>query len=234
VQAVDFTAAHMLELLDQRIAEKGGNLIFSQLPRSLPTGQDLRLYFDQVGLVKPERSIKVFPELDAALEWVEDQVVAAEHPCAAIEEQPLDLAEVGLLNSFSPAGLDLLRKCVTERNLATGEKVFGHGDQADELYIIRTGEIRIELPLAGRESHHLATFGRGDFFGEIAFLDRGTRSADAVAGTDAMIYCLSREVFDRFAAEEPQLAGMIFSGLARILAVRLRHADSELRALEES
>jgi sulfate permease, SulP family len=234
VQAVDFTATHMLELLDQRIAEKGGNLIFSQIPRNLPTGQDLRLYFDQVGLVKPERSIKVFPELDAALEWVEDQVIAAGRSGAALEEQPLDLGEIDLLEDFTAAGLDLLRQCVTQRSAAAGEKVFSHGDRADELYIIRKGEIRIELPLAGRESHHLATFGRGDFFGEIAFLDRGTRSADAVAGTGAMIYCLSREVFDRFAAEEPRLAGMIFSGLARILAVRLRHADSELRALEES
>lgn len=234
VQAVDFTATHMLELLDQRIAEKGGNLIFSRLPRSLPTGQDLRLYFKQVGLVRPERSIKVFPELDAALEWAEDQVIAAERTCDALEEQPLDLAEVGLLEDFSPEGLGLLRKCVTERSLNTGEKVFDHGDQADELYIIRKGEIRIELPLAGREAHHLATFGRGDFFGEIAFLDRGTRSADAVAGTGALIYCLSRGVFDRFAAQEPKLAGMIFSGLARILAVRLRHTDGELRALEEA
>jgi SulP family sulfate permease len=234
VQAVDFTATHMLELLDQRIAEKGGNLIFSQLPRSLPTGQDLRLYFKQVGLVKPEHSIKVFPELDAALEWVEDQVVASGRSGAALEEQPLDLAQIDLLEEFTPEGMDLLRQCVTERNLDPGQRVFDHGDQADELFIIRKGEIRIELPLAGRESHHLATFGRGDFFGEIAFLDRGTRSADAVAGTSAKIYCLSREVFDRFAAKEPKLAGMIFSGLARILAVRLRHADSELRALEES
>ncbi|MDI6740434.1 MAG: SulP family inorganic anion transporter [Candidatus Edwardsbacteria bacterium] len=234
VQAVDFTATHMLELLDARITEKGGNLIFSQIPRSLPTGQDLRLYFDQVGLVKPERSIKVFPELDAALEWVEDQIIAVERFCAALEEQPLDLAEIDLLQDFSPDGLDILRQCVTELALKAGEKVFNHGDQSDELFIIRKGEIRIELPLAGREAHHLATFGSGDFFGEIAFLDRGTRSADAVAITDAMIYRLSRAVFDRFAREEPPLAGLVFSGLARILAIRLRRTDAELRALEEA
>lgn len=234
VAAVDFTATHMLELLDQRIAEKGGNLIFSQLPRSLPTGQDLRLYFRQVGLVRPERSIKVFPELDAALEWVEDQVLAAARPGAAPEQRPLDLAEIELLEDFTPEGLDLLRQCAAERSLAAGERLFAQGAQGDEIFIIRKGEVRIELPLAGREAHHLATFGRGDFFGEIAFLDRGTRSADAVAGTDAMLYVISREAFDRFAAREPRLAGMIFSGLARVLALRLRHADAELRALEES
>ena len=234
VAAVDFTAIHMLEMLDARIAEQGGNLIFSQIPRSLPTGVDLRRYFDQAGLMRPERSIKVFPELDAALEWAEDQVIATGAPCGSCEEQPLDLAEIDLLADFTPAGLALLRRCAAERSLAAGEKLFSQGDAGDEIFIIRKGEVRIELPLTGREAHHLATFGQGDFFGEIAFLDRGTRSANAVTATGAMIYSISREKFDGFARQEPALAGMIFSGLARILAIRLRHTDTELRALEES
>jgi len=234
VLAVDFTATHMLELLDARLDETGGNLIFSDIPRSLPTGQDLRLYFNQVGLVRPEHNIKVFPELDAALEWAEDRHLASELPVAADEERPLDLAKIGLLAEFTPEGMQLLRKCVAERSLAADERLFQRGDSGDELFIIRRGEVRIELPIPGRDCHHLATFGRGDFFGEIAFLDRGVRSADAVAGTDAMIYALSRAVFERFASKQPQLAGMIFLGLAKILASRLRHADAEMRALVES
>ncbi|HTY08453.1 MAG TPA: SulP family inorganic anion transporter, partial [Candidatus Edwardsbacteria bacterium] len=226
VAAVDFTAIHMLEMLDARIAEQGGNLIFSQIPRNLPTGLDLRQYFDQVGLMRPERSIKVFPELDAALEWVEDRVIAQAAPCASCEEQPLDLAEIDLLADVTPEGLALLRQCAAERTLPAGERLFRQGETGDEIFIIRKGEVRIELPLSGREAHHLATFGRGDFFGEIAFLDRGTRSADAVAATEAMIYSISRGKFDGFARQEPALAGMIFSGLARVLAIRLRHADA--------
>jgi len=234
VAAVDFTAVHMLEMLDARIAEAGGSLAFSHIPRNLPTGQDLRRYFDQAGLMRPERSIRVFPELDAALEWAEDRLLSAQGAGAGRDERPLDLGEIDLVADFTTRELALLRQCAAERSFTAGGKLFRQGDAGDEIFIIRSGEVRIELPLAGREPHHLATFGRGDFFGEIAFLDRGTRSADAVAGRDAALYVISREAFDRFAAQEPALAGMIFSGLARILAVRLRHADAELRALEES
>ncbi len=234
VLSVDFTAAHMLEMLGDRVAEKGGSLIFSHIPRSLPSGQDLRLYFDQVGLVRPEHRIMIFADLDAALEWAEDRIIESEmgksDPC---RERPLDPLQIELFRDFTEKSRQLLRRMMVRRVLKSGEKVFEQGGPGDELYIISQGEVRIELPIPGRVSHHLATFGRGDFFGEIAFLDQGTRTADAVVRAQAVIFVLSRKVFDRFAQKEPQLAGRVFAGLARILADRLRRTDLELRALEE-
>ena len=56
-----------------------------------------------------------------------------------------------------------------------GQKIFSHGDSSDELYFVRKGSVRIVMPLEGRTGHHLATFGRGDFFGELAFMDRAPR-----------------------------------------------------------
>ena len=44
--------------------------------------------------------------------------------------------------------------------------------------------------------YQLATFRRGEYFGEIAFLDKGLRSADAEAKTDCELYVLSREEFN--------------------------------------
>jgi len=45
--------------------------------------------------------------------------------------------------------------------------------------------VRIALRFSDGLELHLATFGRADAFGEVAFLDRGVRSADAVALTPA-------------------------------------------------
>jgi SulP family sulfate permease len=84
------------------------------------------------------------------------------------------------------------------------------------------------------QEYHVATFTRGDFFGDIAFLDRGLRSADAVAETATELFVLSRERFEALAEEHPRLSRQFFAGLARALALRLRHADSEIRALEEA
>jgi SulP family sulfate permease len=118
-------------------------------------------------------------------------------------------------------------------SLGPGEALFRQGDVGDEVYLVRQGEVRILLPLPGGARHHLATFGRGDFLGEIAFLDRGTRTADAVAKTDCELYVMSREAFDRMATTSPDLAGHVFARLARALSERLRQADAELRALED-
>jgi SulP family sulfate permease len=93
--------------------------------------------------------------------------------------------------------------------------------------------VRIELPIGGKLSYHVATFGRGDFFGEMTFLDREPRSADAKAFTDTELYELSRVRFDALAAEHKKLAIQLLEGIARTLAIRLRRANRELRALQE-
>lgn len=234
VVSVDFTAAHMLEMLGDRVAEKGGSLAFSHIPRSLPSGQDLRRYFDQVGLAGPERNIRIFPDLDSALEWAEDRIIESEiGPCGQRQEGCLGIEETVLFRDLPSDARGRLRRMMPRRTLAAGETLFRQGDQGDELFIISRGEVRIDLPIPGRVSHHLATFGPGDFFGEIAFLDQRPRTAEASARTEAEIYVLSRAAFDRFAKKEPRLAGQVFAGLSRILAERLRRTDAELRALEE-
>jgi SulP family sulfate permease len=70
VQTVDVTAAHMLDQVKDILADRQGFLIFSQLPQSLPLGRDMEQHFDQVGLVRKESPVRVFAELDDALEWV--------------------------------------------------------------------------------------------------------------------------------------------------------------------
>jgi sulfate permease, SulP family len=93
--------------------------------------------------------------------------------------------------------------------------------------------VRIVLPLSATESHHLATFGRGNFFGEMSFLDRDARSADAIAFTDTDLFVLSEHRFDALAAGHRRLAMQLFNGLARALSIRLRYADAELHALRQ-
>jgi SulP family sulfate permease len=90
------------------------------------------------------------------------------------------------------------------------------------------------LRLKGGGEYHVATCGQGDFFGDMAFLDAGARSADAVAATPTDLFVISRERFENVAAKHPRLGQQFFAGLARSLAIRMRHADGEIRALEEA
>ena len=231
VQSVDVTAAHMLEQIKDMLAEHKGFLVFSQIPQDLPSGQDMQRYLDQVGLVRAESTIRVFDELDEALEWVEDRILE-EALIEREEEKPLELYEIDLFQGRKEETLTALQACMELRSFKAGEKIFARGDAGDELFLIRRGSVRIMLPLNNSKSHHLGTFTRGNFFGEMAFLDRDTRSADAVVFTDTDLFALSRKNFDAFAEEHKKVALNLLDGLARTLAIRLRYTNAELRALQ--
>jgi SulP family sulfate permease len=231
IQTVDVTAAHLLEQVKDMLAERHGYLIFSQIPESLPSGRDLKEYFDQVGLLHPDSPVRVFPTQDDALEWVEDRII---HDAALTrdEEVPLELHEVELFEGRKEQTLAALEQCMEKRHVAAGEKIFSRGDAGDELFLIRRGAVRIVLPLSDRQSHHIGTFGRGAFFGEMAFLDGEARSANAVAFNDCELYVLSRKSFDKLADEHRKLGLRLMEGIASVLASRLRYTNAELRVLE--
>jgi SulP family sulfate permease len=100
--------------------------------------------------------------------------------------------------------------------------------------LIAHGSVRIDLQLDDARRMHMATFGRGQFFGEMSFLDHHAHSADVTAVTDAELLILPRPDFDRYAAEDPLMASHVFASLSRALADRLRHTNEELRSLESA
>ena len=231
VQTVDVTAVHMLDQVKDILADRQGFLIFSQLPQSLPSGRDMQQYFDQVGLVRKESPVRVFAELDDALEWVEDRLIN-EAALARGEEKPLELHEIELFKERKTETLVAFEQLVEKRSYRSGEKIFTHGEAGDELFIIRSGSVRIMLPISEKLSHHLGTFGRGAFFGEMAFLDGELRSADAVVICDTELYVLSRKTFNQLAENHKKLALNLMEGVASVLASRLRYTNAELRVLE--
>lgn len=232
VQSVDVTAAHVLDQIEQVIHEHGGVLLFSHLPRNVPTGQDMQQYFDSVGLLREEHRVLTFGHRDEALEYVEDRILGEGRPGAA-DQHALELGEFDLFRGRRPDTLLELSAQIETKSYKGGEVIFAMGDTGTELYLIRKGTVRVMLPLAGRTPHHLSTFGPGHFFGEMAFLDGKPRSANAVTLAETEVFRLSRERFERLAEEHRRMAVQVLDSLAKALAVRLRHADREISALQD-
>ena len=231
VESMDFTAAHLLIQIKERLAERGAQLLFSGMPSALRTSQDIEDYLRKLAIVSSGSN--VFETRDSALEWIEDQILAAAGWSPAESKPPLDLPEIPVFRDLDDRSLAEVRTLVETRSLEAGAKVFSLGDTGDEIFFVRKGRVHILLPLEGGKRHHLATMARGDFFGEMSFLDRGPRSAGAEAATRTDLYVLSRAAFDAMARQDHGLAGRIFEQLAFSIAQRLRVADAELRALEE-
>jgi SulP family sulfate permease len=234
VRSVDFTAVHMLEQMQTQCAERGAHLLFSNVPKALPAGQDLRQYFDEVGLVTPQHTIPIFDQLSDALEWAEDRILEGEGRRTQVVEAPMALHEIDFLSGRKEETRDALAAIMVERSCAPGDHVFRQGEAGDEIFFIRRGSVKIALQRAEGRVLHVATFARGDFFGDMAFLGSGVRSADAVAQQPTDLFVLSRARFDAVAERHPRLAQQLFSRLARALAIRLRQADAEIRALEDA
>ena len=171
--------------------------------------------------------------LDGALEWMEERILEAAGVRGGGQEPPLELKDFVLFQGLDAAALDGLAELVDRRSLERGEKAFLQGDAGDEIFLVRQGSVRILLPLERGQRHHLATIGRGDFFGELAFLDRGVRSAEAEAKSPTDLFVLSRARFGEHTASQSSISIQVLGHLARVLAQRLRQTDDELRLLEE-
>ena len=227
VLSVDITAAHMLNQVRDMLRDRGVPLLMSNVREHLPNGRNLLEFFKQTGLIDSTDTVRVFQTIEAAIEWVEDRLVG-DISLPANEEVPLHLQEMDLFQGRKDATIADLEGRMQQRTVKAGESIYLMGDQDRNLYLIRRGAVRILAPISGsRQLHHIATFGRGDFFGGLAFLDDRARGDNAVAYTDIDLFVLPYDQFNQLADDHKKLAFLLITSISRTLAHRLRHADGE-------
>ena len=114
-----------------------------------------------------------------------------------------------------------------ETRFAKGQLIFARGDAGDTLYLIAEGRVR--LAVATEEGRELSfqVAGEGDLFGEIAVLDGGPRSAEAVALAPTRLYGLRRDDFRRLQASSPAIA----EAVVICLCARLRDLSERLETI---
>lgn len=227
VQNVDLTAAHILLQIKDILHERDGYLLLCRLPHKLPTGDDMESYFNHVGLLKHLSPIKVFDDLDDAIEWAENKIIK-EGMIVTNSEEILDLSEFDLFEGRKEQTIEELRTLVETKSYKKGETIYSEGEGNGEIFLIRRGSVRVMLPYAGRKSVHLNTIGRNNFFGEFSFLEGAPHYTDTVAASDTELYSISRDAFEQFSLHHKKTALHFMQSLAAVLAERLRLTRSEL------
>ena len=233
VQSVDVTAAHLLRQVRDSLTERKALLLLSNVRENLPNGRNLREFLEQTGVTENDDSVRLFNELDSAIEWVEDRLLGEEEKAQLETEVALQLVEMELFKNRKDETLADLESRLEKRTYGAGETIYARGEPGDAIYLIRRGSVRIFAPLGAGRTRHIATFGRGDFFGGLAFLDGRPRGNDAIAGTETEFYVLSLEQFRILSEEHKKLAFTLLTAISRSLAIRLRHADTEIAMLQE-
>ena len=233
VQSMDMTAGHMIERLRSILTGKNAVLILSRVSNSLPSGRDLQNYIDELGITHGTNAAKVYTDLSDALEWVEDHTLktagVTDHSTAI-----MNLQEFEVFEGMQETTLHALERCAQKRFYAASEMIFTAGTPGDALMLISRGLVRVDLPLSEGRKTHLATFGRGQFVGEMTFLDHIPHSADVQAITDTDVFVIHRSDFDELAKHDYAMSNHVFASLASSMAARLRHTNHELRLLQEA
>jgi len=133
-----------------------------------------------------------------------------------------------LLGKLSSSEIDTLLRYSRVEHYPAGEEIFAKGSPGNSLMIVLRGRVRISsISLTGKEIV-LNIIDAGEIVGEIALLDGGERSGDAVAMTDCELLVLNRRDFMPFIENRADICLM----LIKILCQRLRQTSEQVEDLQ--
>jgi CRP-like cAMP-binding protein len=107
-----------------------------------------------------------------------------------------------------------------------GQVLFHEGDEGDEMYIVQSGRVAIKKKVKEGETT-LATLEKGDFFGEMAILERMPRSASAEIVEDGDLIVISGEIFGDMIKANPEIAVRML----RKYSIRLRETNKQIEQI---
>jgi CRP/FNR family transcriptional regulator len=132
---------------------------------------------------------------------------------------PLELLrKIDLFEEMSKKELERLAKSFRESRFTSGETIAAEGTRGVGFFVIGEGTV---LYSVGGED--VGQGGPGDYFGEIALIDDGPRTATVKAGSDVTAYGLASWEFQPLVEENAALAWELLQGMAK----RLRAANQD-------
>lgn len=134
------------------------------------------------------------------------------------------LGRVPLFAEMSPDELNRVASVAIPRSFPRGVRVFHEGDDSDACYIVRNGDLRVTREHSDGRAIALATLGPGDFFGELAMLDGGRRSASVETLGESELLALPAVDMRRVIAQHGDIAAKLIVALTR----RLRETNERV------
>jgi CRP/FNR family transcriptional regulator, cyclic AMP receptor protein len=134
-----------------------------------------------------------------------------------VAEAPVDLLQrVPLFADFERGELERLSRSFKERTFGAGSTVVGEGKTGAGFFVIESGEATVS-----RGGDERAKLGPGDYFGEVALIDEGARSATITADSDLRCYGLTSWEFRPLVESNASIAWKLLETMAK----RLRAAQ---------
>ncbi|WP_166241420.1 Crp/Fnr family transcriptional regulator [Paenibacillus turpanensis] len=137
------------------------------------------------------------------------------------------LRQIVIFQGLDFEELERIAPLFSERKVPKGTVLFCEGDPGHEMYIIKSGLVKIHRLESNREII-LTLFRQGDYFGEMALITPGqTRSATAETLETTELYVLLRENFNEFLLKTPS----IMMKLLETTMERMRRTNEQIEDL---
>lgn len=215
---IDRAATSILIAFTDILATRGIRLFFTG-------AKDHNLFIRQIRAASLDHgspSLFAFDEIDRALEWCENGLLAALGPDVDNGEVVAgDISAQYLCTGFTAAELASLVALGTPVQFRAGEKIFRLGQMAESFFFVLEGEVEAMVETDTQHSLRLTIMGAGMCFGEIAMLTDRRRSANIVASRDTRCLEIS------FDALEGSVKTKLVANLAAHLARKIVR-DTEL------
>lgn len=125
------------------------------------------------------------------------------------------LRRLPLFAKLSDPELDELGSRMRQKQFKRGDTIFRKDDRGTHLYVVLEGAVKIALPGEFGQEALVAIARAGEYFGELALLDRSPRSATVVALEDTQAALLAADDFLAFLESHPLAVRTVLEALAR-------------------
>jgi CRP-like cAMP-binding protein len=126
------------------------------------------------------------------------------------------LRTVPLFAGLSDRDLKRLANSLTERTFPAGHEITVEGKEGVGFFVIESGEVSVS-----RGGEHIRKLGPGDYFGEMAVIDQGPRSASVIADSEVRCRGMTAWSFRPFVESHGEVAWPLLEALVE----RLRAAE---------
>lgn len=132
-----------------------------------------------------------------------------------------------MISALSEAQRQQLEKLTRMLEVKRGTRIYLPGDPSDQIFLLKSGVIKISMTTPEKREVILAFLHPGDIFGELAVVDDAPRDHVAEAYDDCVICAMSRDTILRVIHEAPEIGFQI----TKLIGLRLRTFRSRIEEL---
>src|SRR6266403_776723 len=220
VTGIDSSAAYSFAQIKRSAQERGVKLVLVHLP---PAAEKALRSSEFIS-----KEVSIIAELDQALEWCENEIIA-QHQNLEQEEASLRDWFMQILGTEHDAE-ELMGRC-QRIEVDAGEIIVRAGDPADSMHFILDGRVGIMVPADEDRTTRVRSLGRYTTIGEMGLVSHAPRNATIQAEVASVLYVLDADQFEIIKRDDPALSHKLLTYFVSVMAERLTFANRMIAVL---